>query len=389
MCDADQSRNVITNKCTNKDQYDHNRKLLCKMMNVKTCTDKSIREAIQPKEPGKRLLDPRESAVVGYKDIDVVKFQDTFNAYNCHIGQLKLFYAIFEFLIVCAQKGIDLNSCLVVYIGAAPGSNIYAVQKFFKGVTFLLYDPNSFDQRLANERNIIKTGKDGWFSTDNIPDILKYKRQLKKKNILFISDIRVNPTEDDVQRDMLMQQDTILKLKPLAYMLKFRLPYFSENMKTKYNLSSTKMFRKSTMVDPPEKQYKYLAGDMYIQLYPPPRSTETRLVGFRQRASDNAPSNHGKYNMQVYDVEKYENLLNAHNMVTRPLKKYGEDSYERSMEKHIWESYFALTKTKGNVDDAINKMDQLLNISHDKRKHCVDTTTSKHRKKLNMRKNSA
>ena len=47
--------------------------------------------------------------------------------YNCHFGSLKLTYSEIEFLVYCS-KYIDINKCLIVYIGAQPG---FRLKKIF------------------------------------------------------------------------------------------------------------------------------------------------------------------------------------------------------------------------------------------------------------------
>ena len=39
---------------------------------------------------------------------------------NCHFGAIKLFYSEVEFLLKCS-KYVDINECLILYIGAQPG----------------------------------------------------------------------------------------------------------------------------------------------------------------------------------------------------------------------------------------------------------------------------
>ena len=109
--------------------------------------------------------------------------------YNCHFGSLKLTYSEIEFLSYCS-KYIDIDKCLIVYIGAQPGFRLKKIfiDILFPNLNFLLYDPMPFD--IKEDKNfIIKTDKDGWFNDDKIDEVLKIANGRK---ILYISDIRLS-----------------------------------------------------------------------------------------------------------------------------------------------------------------------------------------------------
>ena len=65
---------------------------------------------------------------------------------NCHFGSLKLTFSEIEFLIYCS-KFININDCLIVYIGAQPGFRLKKIfiDLLFPNIKFLLYDPLPFD----------------------------------------------------------------------------------------------------------------------------------------------------------------------------------------------------------------------------------------------------
>ena len=127
--------------------------------------------------------------------------------YNCHFGSLKLTYSEIEFLVYCS-KYIDINNCLIVYIGAQPGFRLKKIfiDLLFPNLKFLLYDPLPFDIQEDNNF-IIKTNKEGWFDDNKINEVLKIANGRK---ILYISDIRLSDEnfkikESLIYEDMLKQ----------------------------------------------------------------------------------------------------------------------------------------------------------------------------------------
>jgi hypothetical protein len=240
---------------------------------------------------------------------------------NCHIGQLKLFYTLFEFLLLLKKK-YNLDDCLIVYIGSAHGFNIYANNFFFK-VHYLLYDPGKFDPRLYTLSNI--TIKNVYFGLDKIEEIKNHSISINKSKIVFISDIRKNVDEYSIMQDNLLNYKTILELKPVAFMLKFRVPYFfistpkGVNNNDNYykelcdlNLSNENDSIKGNIIYYKENYYPYIDGKIYIQLFASPHSAETRLINF---------SIDGKYKMKYYDIKKYDSNMYTFNL-TRLFFRY-------------------------------------------------------------------
>jgi cap2 methyltransferase len=112
----------------------------------------------------------------------------------------------------------------------------------------------------------------------------------KYKRILLISDIRTadpsihNEKEVDerVQRDMTMQMHWHMIMKPLRSMLKFRLPW-------------------------QEGKTIYLAGDIYLPVWGPITTTESRLI-----------THENSLETVAYDNRKYEEQMFYFNTVARP-----------------------------------------------------------------------
>ena len=193
-----------------------------------------------------------------------------------HWGQLKLFLSEVEFL--TKVYALNQQEIWFVYAGAAPGQHIKFLAKLFPKIHFELYDPNKFS---VEDTNMIKTHVQ--FFTDD--DAEYWAKQAKEKFVVFCSDIRTEPaTPENVVRNMGMQMKWWNIIKPELSMFKFRLPW--EAGKTEY----------------PD-------GEIYVQAYPGPTSSETRLIVKKDA------------NTKLYDNELYENACYYHNIETR-LGKY-------------------------------------------------------------------
>jgi hypothetical protein len=125
--------------------------------------------------------------------------------YNCHYGTIKLFYSELEFLLKCS-KYVDLDECLILYIGAQPGYRLkyLFIKEYFPNIKMLLYDPLKFDIE-EDEQIIIKSGKDGWFDDDKIDEVLKIANNRK---IIYISDIRISD-DDHYKKELFIYEDLI------------------------------------------------------------------------------------------------------------------------------------------------------------------------------------
>ena len=172
---------------------------------------------------------------------------------------------------------------IVVYAGAAPGTHIPFLADLFPGLTFYLIDPAEF---WCSERDWIIIKRE-FFTDKTVPLIKEYAGG---REILFISDVRsadpkVLPkeeVEDCVARDMESQMKWAIDLDPVASMHKFRLPYGSGTS-------------------------KYLDGKIYLPIWGPETTTETRLI----------VTNHQISNIRDYDNTEYEQQMFYFNTVTR------------------------------------------------------------------------
>lgn len=216
--------------------------------------------------------------------------------HSTHWGQRKLGMALIQFLTFYWDPETNPNP-IVVYAGAAPGTNISIVSELFPRIQWELYDPNDFDIKANDKIHIHQE-----YFTDDIA-----KKWANRNDILFISDIRRSIyTEDSVQikseltiwEDMQSQARWYGIMKPIKAQLKFRLPFVSPEL--------SKVFK---------KYIPYLDGDVFKGIWAPHHSTETRLV----------PKG---YNYVYWDIKKYESQMFYFNTHVRGVKKYLNPFYD-------------------------------------------------------------
>jgi hypothetical protein len=168
------------------------------------------------------------------------------------LGQLKLFLSTFQFLSLYTKPYQETH---VIYVGSAPGNNLEKLFSFFPHIYWHLYDPRTFFNYLYKSPKV-KIIENVYFDENKAKEI---KQKLKKKRILFISDIRTGPylhgdviSEKTIRDDNILQYQFVKNLKPLYSQLKFRPPRDQSN-------------------------YKYFEGKIYLQSFAPVSSTETRF----------------------------------------------------------------------------------------------------------------
>lgn len=277
-----------------------------------------------------------------------------------HIGQLKLLMIEVEFLV----DKLDIkkyNKTHIIYAGTARGSHIIQLATMFPGIKFELIDPNRVDKDLIEfarghpDINIIED-----YFTDEMAQ--KYHDELivkQKKNVLMISDIRCGPQasdimEEEIDRDNVYQANWVRILKPEWAILKFRIPRLPKNKEkpTEYtdhkttdeiNKKLKKERKKKTEVlgmsnnriegqgccdnSQYHDNYEYLDGEVNIQCFAPPSSTETRLVVKKNPKT------------KTYHLDDYEGKLHYHNRITRA--KY----YEHNLNIKGFDHCYDCTRT--------------------------------------------
>ena len=95
---------------------------------------------------------------------------------NCHIGQKKLLFSEIYFLTI-VSKYVNINDCILVYVGASPGSHINILNKLFPNLYFVLYDINIISMDFTNNLTIFDK-KEGFFNDSKIDYLLKLKKRL-------------------------------------------------------------------------------------------------------------------------------------------------------------------------------------------------------------------
>jgi hypothetical protein len=203
-----------------------------------------------------------------------IKYEYRPNEYvkSLHFGQLKLLLSEIEFLMIAMQDHVAIKSTkpiVCLYIGAAPGNHTKYLSDLFPEVKFVLYDPRPF---VVKPSSRIEIHQQLYLEED----AAEWKKKSDQYYLAFVSDIRVNGTEEQIVLDMELQKNQWITLNPDISMFKFRLPWG-------------------------EGETEYMKGDIYLQIYPRINSTETRLI-----VKKDAP-------MIIYDNLKYERQCAAHN----------------------------------------------------------------------------
>lgn len=375
--------------------------------------------------------------------------QSVFNLTNSHWGQLKLFYSEVIFLNLCMKK-YDLNDCVCVYAGAAPGHHNFILRMMYPTLRWILVDPAPFVTKEDSHISIYNE----YFTNDFIDSVVKkhkfvLRTDIKNDNntsprhILFISDIRLGLDKDDtisertyfkqweraILRDNIMQQEWAMLLGAKYIMYKFHMPMFDaleaessakvetmseqiisediDKSESIYNNTLTPMtsVNKDTpslqssisadvlsqmnntslqnggapsglhylydtssirdYVSNPEifddneinynRQFVYMDGVIFKQLYSPRHSTETRLIC---QCDDD-----GKYKMRAYDADRYTRQLYYFNLYERmgdyvykrsQALKYNiaglDDGYSSVAEYYVIDQYLTLINELSNAN---------------------------------------
>lgn len=291
---------------------------------------------------------------------------------NYHWGQLKLFYTELEFINLANEK-YNLSESVVIYVGAGPGTHTQFLNKMFPEIHWILIDPVKFDIK-ENEKISIWTGDKGFFKDSTIPELLSHPFVKQSKYKLFISDIRTETKEDTVFSEMLDQQRWLLKIGADLSMLKFRLPYTLPGERNVWTYDITEIKKYIIQIagkkDTPNRLY-YLDGLLYIQLFPPQFSTETRLIVEKGSAS--------KYKMKNYDTTLYEQKCLYYNINIRQKHISYKDSdlleqhilgcrktYEIASEYYIVESYLQNRKKSIDFESVCKTVYEIRNFHLDK-----------------------
>ena len=235
-------------------------------------------------------------------------------------------------------KPRQISNPVVVYAGAAPGSNIQIISQFFPEIEFHLYDPQKFKIK-SNDKIKLYQKK----FTNKIAHYWA-KKQEEYQNIFFISDIRtadytvaknLDDNENQILDDMMLQKEWVEIIKPIYSHLKFRLPYTGGNR---------------------PKSVNYFDGYIFKQPWAPQTTTETRLVPFNSKCKE-------------WSCEKYQSQMFYHNSIIREKYKYLNpftkkdeniddpeliNDWDSNCEVHIWSKYLEFRGAKVTKENVIS-----------------------------------
>jgi hypothetical protein len=197
-----------------------------------------------------------------------------------------------------------------VYIGSAPGIHLPLLYDMYPTVDWLLYDPRPFDRAVAKHpagrRVTINTGEArGMFDDTKIPEVRA--AAAASKGLLFISDIRDEPTDEQVVQDMIIQARWLVRASAQYGLLKIRFPY--EHRGRTWN-PAPETLGLPTLPEggppPAVGHFTYLDGELRIQVNAPVSSTEMRLIVQRQPEPPH-------YTLRAYDIEHLEQVMHTYN----------------------------------------------------------------------------
>lgn len=204
-----------------------------------------------------------------------------------HEGQLKLLLRIMQFMTYVVNiEGIDARFTML-YAGMASGGNMILISKLFPMMRIHGIDPAKFHMTLVKKsrKQGSKIKLSNKFFTDQTAKHMKtvYDKYRKRGIIfLFVSDIRLSPSEPSIKLDMENQKKWVEIMKPDYSLLKFR-----------------PSWQKGKLEYPP--------GTIQLQHFPPQGSTETGLIIHRKDINK----------VRLYDNIKYQNQLFYFNTITR------------------------------------------------------------------------
>ena len=184
------------------------------------------------------------------------------------------------------MQSFTLAGGTVVYAGCSPGQHIQLLAALFPQLPFILYDPRPLLVDVLPSNCL-------FFKEMFTHEVALSVRERINGNLFFISDVRstVSQLEADVARDMTMQMQWHLILKPKAALYKFRLPWA-------------------------EGFTEYLSGEVQLPIWGSQTTSESRLLvgeGIEMTSWSNV---------------EYNEQMSYHQSVTRALR-FPHSFYDR------------------------------------------------------------
>jgi cap2 methyltransferase len=256
---------------------------------------------------------------------------------NIHIGQRKLLMSEIHFLTEVHRYNTAHTPMLCVYAGACPCTHLMVLLNMFPNVYFLLVDP-AFKIQHARDLNNPRVYVCAYnFDADTVSAIKRWLEnrhtgshwvqhalnllcgrrfpvERNGENLLFISDIRRKPYDDDyIALEMRNQENWFINLGAFAGLLKFRLPF--TNKVTGKGMRSVKS----------------LYGELCLPIWGPNSTTECRLLVWKGAKS------------KMYYPAIHERLMAGFNSVNRPMVWYHRGraykSYDEFAQTIVLENY--------------------------------------------------
>ena len=272
--------------------------------------------------------------IYNYSDIPyVVDYEFTYPKPKTvvHWGQLKLFLTTLFFMVKIIEQSDQ--KVHIIYAGSARGDNILTLSEMFPNVLWYLIDPNKFAKDLYSHKQVIEIRNE--LFTDELAEYYRkmFESRDKKEKLLFISDIRLEPSDEMVIKDNDSDARWHDIIKPDYSYLKFRCPYEGD------------------------KKYSYFSGDIYIQPFAPIGSTESRILmktGLTKK---------------IYNIDEYQGKFFYFNRVLRPSfykqqiikdNNYFDHCYDCTFFSHLVKNYLTkfdkFYKNVFNSNDVLNVM---------------------------------
>jgi len=214
-----------------------------------------------------------------------------------------------------------------------------------------------------------------YFTTNIAEYIANASKRYPHIKTAFWSDIRTNldmsdsPSDLDVILNTAWMYSWLRIMNPTNTMLKFRLPFFSENRPMDFNRFKSDFdkaaelgcdFRTPTWK---EGYFPYFKGIINLQAWEGPHSTETRLLVKKEDIENNV--------LVKYNLKEYEDKFMYYNVIERMglfhinenanLEKGFDNCNDCAIENRIWMEY----KTKNpsfNILEGITIMESILHV---------------------------
>lgn len=233
--------------------------------------------------------------------------------HTTHDGQLKLLLSEIFFLTRLLEQDVMKDNPIVLYIGSSPGHHIPKLIKLFPEFEYHLYDSRKSCVKQSDRVKVFEKIFD--------ESLIEEYNEMNRR-IILISDIRSVSVKEDPKGILIHKRDNQLQKKIFNSLcnggdalLKFRLPFDS-------------------------KERLYLTGEVILQPYAGPYSTEVRLI----------PSEEDE---ELWCARKYEEIMFYHNCVVRP------KGFDKEATNSILQRYVTYRRSVSTEDDAVESVSSL------------------------------